>query len=165
MATKVQILDTATIERKLQRMAYEIVEQNFDAKHILLLGIVQNGLDIANILAIKIAAITTIKVTVSALNINKQQPTIAAVSTSLNIDNSTVIIVDDVANSGRTLLFAMAPIMHTIPAKIQIAVLVDRKHKSYPVQADYIGLTVSTTLQEHIMVEINNGVVAGAYLQ
>jgi pyrimidine operon attenuation protein/uracil phosphoribosyltransferase len=72
--------------------------------------------------------------------------------------------VDDVASSGRTLLYACKPILETLPKKLEIAVLVDRTHKSFPVQADYVGLSLATTLKENILVEIGEGEMA-AYLE
>ena len=82
----------------------------------------------------------------------------------MKLDGKSIIVVDDVANSGRTLLYALNPFLNVIAKKIQIAVLLDRKHKSYPVSADYIGTSLATTYQEHISVEVKSGKVSGAYL-
>jgi len=80
------------------------------------------------------------------------------------LQSKVVIVVDDVASSGRTLLYACKPILETLPKKLEIAVLVDRTHKSFPVQADYVGLSLATTLKENILVEIGEGEMA-AFLE
>jgi pyrimidine operon attenuation protein/uracil phosphoribosyltransferase len=76
-----------------------------------------------------------------------------------------IIIIDDVANSGRTVLYALKPFLDFYPKKIQTLVLVERRHNSFPVRPDYIGLSVATTLQEHIFVEVDSEKVLGAYLE
>ena len=75
------------------------------------------------------------------------------------------MLVDDVANSGRTLLYDLKPFLQTYPKKIQTLVLVERSHKLFPVQTDFVGLSISTTIQEHIIVETNGDEIAGAWLQ
>jgi pyrimidine operon attenuation protein/uracil phosphoribosyltransferase len=76
-----------------------------------------------------------------------------------------VIIIDDVANSGKTLLYAVKPFLEFQPKKIQTLVLVERSHNNFPVRPDYVGLSISTTLQEHIFVEVKDGEVTGAYMK
>jgi pyrimidine operon attenuation protein/uracil phosphoribosyltransferase len=83
---------------------------------------------------------------------------------SSTVNNKVVIVCDDVANTGRTLLYAMKPFLDFFPKKIQVAVLVDRKHKTYPVSADYVGLSLSTNMQELITVEIGSGIEDAVYL-
>jgi pyrimidine operon attenuation protein/uracil phosphoribosyltransferase len=74
-------------------------------------------------------------------------------------------LIDDVANSGKTLSFALKPFLEYQPKKIQTLVLVERSHKAFPVQPDYVGLSVATTIQEHIYVEVEGETVMGAYLE
>jgi pyrimidine operon attenuation protein/uracil phosphoribosyltransferase len=76
-----------------------------------------------------------------------------------------VILVDDVANSGRTITYALNPILQFNIRKIMVAVLVDRKHKSFPIASDIVGLSMATTLQEHIEVEIEGDKITSVYLQ
>jgi pyrimidine operon attenuation protein/uracil phosphoribosyltransferase len=83
----------------------------------------------------------------------------------MDFTNKVIILVDDVANSGKTLLYALKPFLAFHPKKIQMLVLVERSHNSFPVHPDYVGLSVSTTLQEHIYVEVEEGKIAGTYLQ
>jgi pyrimidine operon attenuation protein/uracil phosphoribosyltransferase len=83
----------------------------------------------------------------------------------LNFDNLNVVIIDDVTNSGRTILYALKPLMDFHPKRVQTLALVERMHKTFPIKPDYVGLSVATTLQEHIQVEVENGEVTGAYLE
>jgi len=82
----------------------------------------------------------------------------------MDFTGKTIILIDDVANSGRTMLYALKPLLDQHPKKIQTLALVERTHKSFPVDVDYVGLSVSTTTDEHIEVEVENGEVLGAWL-
>ncbi len=82
----------------------------------------------------------------------------------IGFNNQSVILIDDVANSGKTLLYALKPFLNFQPRKIQTLVLVERTHKTFPVQPDYVGLSVATTLEEHIFVELQDDEITGAYL-
>jgi pyrimidine operon attenuation protein/uracil phosphoribosyltransferase len=76
-----------------------------------------------------------------------------------------IIVVDDVANSGKTMLYALQPFLRNQPKKIQTLALVDRTHKTFPVHTDYVGFALATTLQEHIFVEVSGEIVTGAWLE
>lgn len=164
MSEKIKILDKATAQAKLKRMAYEIVEQNYDESSIIIAGITDRGYQLAELLAKDIAEISKMKVKLIAIQIDKTNPTDCILSDEKQLDGKCIVVVDDVANSGRTLLYALNPFLNILAKKIQIAVMVDRKHKSYPVSPDYVGITVNTTLQEHISLEFQKGAVSGAYL-
>jgi pyrimidine operon attenuation protein/uracil phosphoribosyltransferase len=86
------------------------------------------------------------------------------ISRELDFNDKLIIVVDDVANSGRTLLYALKPFLDFRPRKIQTLVLVGRSHNSFPVTTDYVGLSIATTLQEHIYVEVEGEEILGAYL-
>lgn len=161
---KVLILDKERIDQKLQRMAYQIWESNSNETGVTLLGIKGSGLVVANNLAHYLKKISPLKVQVLPLNINKKQPR-NEIKLDKDITASSVVLVDDVANSGKTLLYALRPVLDYDARKIQIAVLVDRKHKSFPVSPDIVGHSVATTLQEHIEVETDGDEVTAAYLQ
>jgi pyrimidine operon attenuation protein / uracil phosphoribosyltransferase len=165
MNTEIQILDAKVIDAKLQRMAYEIIENNIDEKELVLAGVQHRGVDIAKVLKAKIEKISEIKVILNDIIINKENPIDCKLENDMNLDKKSIIIVDDVANSGRTLLYALHPFLNIIAKKIQIAVLVDRRHKSYPVSADYVGVSIATTLKEHIKVEVEKGKINGAFLK
>ncbi|MGN6478452.1 MAG: phosphoribosyltransferase family protein [Flavipsychrobacter sp.] len=161
---KVLILDKERIDQKLQRMAYQIWESNSNETGVTLLGIKGSGLVVANNLAYYLKKISPLKVQVLPLNMNKKQPR-NEIKLDKDITDTSVVLVDDVANSGKTLLYALRPVLDYETRKIQIAVLVDRKHKSFPVSPDIVGHSVATTLQEHIEVETEGDEVTAAYLQ
>ncbi|HKC35220.1 MAG TPA: phosphoribosyltransferase family protein, partial [Chitinophagaceae bacterium] len=88
-----------------------------------------------------------------------------SLSKSFDFSGKVIIVIDDVSNSGKTLLYALKPFITFHPKKIQTLVLVERTHTSFPVRPDYVGLSIATTLQEHIYVEVDGNSIAGAYLQ
>ncbi|MBK7763576.1 MAG: phosphoribosyltransferase [Bacteroidetes bacterium] len=164
MTQKIALLSASDANIRLTRLAYEIYEHNIEEENIVLAGIRGQGYDIALQIKKKLEKICNLQITLLAVNINKSNPLESALSEDFDANGKNVILVDDVANSGKTLLYALRPFLQDIPKRIQIAVLVDRKHKQYPVSPDFTGLQVSTTLQQHIIVEIEKGKVAGAYL-
>ena len=161
------ILTQAEAERKLRRMAYEILENNSDEEHLILAGIRESGSVIArNIQRIlhEIAG-DRIKTRLIIISLDKKEPGPVTLSESLSFDGQVIVVIDDVANSGKTLLYAMKPFLESHPRKIECLVLVERSHKAFPIQPDYTGLSLSTTLQEHIYVEVEGDQVKGAWLE
>lgn len=159
------ILTKDDIRKKLIRMAYEIAEQNADEKEIIIVGIKEGGYEIAKRLSEQLKNITSSKIILAEISLNKHNPAEADVKTNLTaaqIENNVLIFIDDVANSGKTLLYAMKPLMKHLPKKVSVAVLVDRKHKLFPVSADIVGLSLSTNMHEHISVLL--GEKEGVYL-
>ena len=157
------ILDSDAIDKKISRIAYEIYEANYEEKEIILIGIYKNGLELATRLKLSIENISKIKVRLISLTLNKVEPLKDKIKTDLDlsiIKGKTVILVDDVAHSGKTLLYAMIPMLEFEPLKIQIAVLVDRKHKKFPVAADFTGLLLSTNVHEMVTVSFGKNEVA-----
>lgn len=159
------ILDQSTAYRKLQRMAYEIVENNLDEQEILLVGIRDNGSIIAENIRQILHDISSIGTQLIHLSMDKRAPAEILLSAESDFTNRVIIIVDDVANSGRTMLYATKPFLSYQPKKIQTLVMVERTHKAFPVNSDYVGISVSTTLQEHIYVEVDGSVVMGAWME
>jgi pyrimidine operon attenuation protein/uracil phosphoribosyltransferase len=164
-AVKNYILDETVAAKKLRRMALEIVENNLDENEIILAGIRESGSVIARNLQELIAGYSSIKTTLITLSLDKKHPAEVELSEQLSFDDKVIIIVDDVANSGKTLLYALKPFLAFHPRKIEIAILVSRSHNSFPVNTDYVGLSVATTLQDHIFVEVQGEKVVGAYLE
>src|SRR5687768_16741135 len=159
------ILDAATASRKLQRMAYEIAEQNLEGNNELILaGIKENGVVLARIIAGYLKDIFKGSVRFIEIELDKRHPKEIKLSEELPFDNAVIILVDDVTNSGKTLLYALKPFLAFHPKKIQILTLIERSHKVYPVKSDYVGISLATTLQEHIFVEVDGEQVTGAYL-
>jgi len=159
------ILDEGTVARKLQRMAYEIVEQNLDEQEIILAGVKDNGSAIARNIQQLLQSISAINTELIEISLDKKAPKEITLSKTMDFTNKVIVVVDDVANSGKTMLYAIKPFLAWMPKKIQTMALVDRTHKAYPVNTDYIGLSIATTLQEHIFVEVEGDVVTGAYLE
>lgn len=160
------ILTYELIEKKLKRMAYEIAEQNTGEEHLYLAGVKDNGVVIANRLQQLLQPIFKGAIEVITLEIDdKRFPRNIKVNKEYNFDKAVVIVVDDVANSGKTMLYALQPFITYQPKKIQTLALVDRTHKTFPVNTDYIGYALATTLQEHIFVEVDGEKVTGAWLE
>jgi len=158
------ILPKEIAYRKLQRLAYEIVEQNINEQQIILAGIKENGSIIANILFSFLKEIFKNEIVMIEISIDKKKPKEISLSQQINFDNKVIIITDDVSNSGKTLLYATNPFLDFYPKKIQTLVLVERSYKEFPVSPDYVGLSVSTALTEKIIVETKNGEIEGARL-
>lgn len=158
------ILDKETANRKLRRMALEIAERNTGFHRVTLVGIKENGIHIARQLESHLAA-AGIKSVLLELSLNKKDPGEIRLSGQLDSEDGIFILVDDVANSGRTMLYALKPLLEIKPQKIETLALVERTHKKFPVTVDYVGLSVSTTSAQNIVVEVENGLVKGAYLQ
>lgn len=154
---KTLVLNESQINQKLDRIAYEIVENNFDVLQLFLVGIKGNGYEIAKSLGKRLENIGQQKVIVSELVIDKKNPLEYEISTSIElsqIDHQTVILIDDVINSGRTMQYALVKLLERPTKRIKTVALVDRKHRSFPIRCDYVGLTLSTTLQDRIEVNL-----------
>lgn len=159
------ILDKERINWKMQRMAYEIWENCSEDKNITLIGVAGSGAIVAKSLARRLGEISPLKVDVHIIELNKRKPLSEEIKIDEDLTAKSVVIVDDVANSGKTLLYALTPILSYEPKKVMIAVLVDRRHKSYPIRPDIVGHSISTTLQDHIDVETEGEYITAAYLE
>ena len=166
MATdKKYILSKEVVEKKLRRMAFKILENNIDEKEIILAGIRESGSVVAKVIQGMLAEISSIKTELITITLDKKEPTDVSLSRSIDLNGKVIILIDDVSNSGKTLLYALKPFIEFHPKKIQTLVLVERTHTSFPVRPDYVGLSIATTLQEHIFVEVKGTEVIGAYLK
>ena len=158
------ILSKEIAYQKIHRMAYEIVEQNVNEKQIILAGIKQNGSVIATALYQFLKEIFKGEIKIIEIKIDKKDPKNISLSEEINFDNKVILVVDDVANSGKTLLYALRPFLDFYPKKIQTLVLVERSYKEFPVSPDYVGLSVSTASTEKIIVEVSKGEIERATL-
>ena len=165
VAQKKYILSKEVVEKKLRRMAFEILENNIDEKEIILAGIRESGSVVAKVIQGMLAEISSIKTELITISLDKKEPTDVSLSKSIDLNGKVIILIDDVSNSGKTLLYALKPFIEFHPMKIQTLVLVERTHTSFPVRPDYVGLSIATTLQEHIFVEVKGTEVIGAYLK
>ena len=155
-----QILNHNKILQKVRRLAIEIAERNLGEKRIVLLGINNNGLGFAKILLEELKSLNLpLELEINNLRLNPAAPLsdpIEIIHPLGEVKSSIFIIVDDVANTGRTIFYAMRPLMDDLPKKIEVAVLVNREHKRFPVQVDYVGLSLATTLMENIEVSLKD---------
>jgi pyrimidine operon attenuation protein/uracil phosphoribosyltransferase len=153
-------------EQKLHRMALELAEKlSGNDAPLIIMGIRKNGEVIAAQIAGYLKKYISNPITQLWVEMDKSHPDTIEISEPLDFSGKHVLLVDDVTNSGRTLLYALKPLMNSYPLSIQTLVLVERMHNQFPVKADYVGLSVATTLQEHIQVEVENGEVIGAYME
>ena len=157
MANKITVLDHETVGRKLERIAHQLHEENFEEGSIILIGIADRGSVLAKRLAERIREISDLQVTTGEITLDKDDPLGKPVSLSMDrqeLKGKVVVLVDDVLMSGRTLMYAVSYLIQGPLKKLVTVVLVDRMHRRFPVRADIVGLTLSTTLQEHISVEL-----------
>lgn len=160
MANKTLIIGNEKVKQKIERIAYQIVENNFDESELVLIGIAKRGYLFAEMVFDKVKAIGKQSVSLESIELNKDDVfDTSAIKFSgdlANLEGKTVIVIDDVLNSGVTLMYAVRYLLGAKIKKMNTAVLVDRRHRNYPIRADFAGLTLSTTLQEHIAVEFRN---------
>lgn len=165
MKDKKYILSAEVAGKKLRRMAMQVAEQNYNAKQLVLIGIKKSGSVIAEKISSYLKEIFKGEVIVLELSMDKKSPSEIKLNKQMDFNGKTIVLIDDVANSGRTLLYALKPLLEQLPEKIQTLALVERTHKTFPVEVDYIGLSVSTTADEHIYVEVEKGEVTGAWME
>lgn len=164
---KLKILDTTQIHQKLNRLAFEVVENNFDEKELFVVGIDGNGYKVATEIAERLKNISKIKVTLGKIKIDKNKPwegTPIVDFKDNNFTNKTIILVDDVLNSGKTLMYAVRLFLDKPVKKINTLILVDRSHSRFPVKADFVGLTLSTTLHETVETDFSKKNKESVYL-
>lgn len=161
---KKYILEQANIEKILQRLALEIIEHNIDEKELVFVGVEPNGNILSKRLKKKVEQVADVKVDLLSLQLNKRNPDVVVLNKSIDFNGKVVILIDDVINSGKTLLYSLKPFLDLHPKKIQTLVLVERTHTCFPVHANYKGFSLATTLQEHIIVEVEGDAILGAYL-
>lgn len=151
------ILDDQQIKDKIRRIAYQIYESNTKEKEIILAGIQKNGYVFAERIAKVLSEISPLEVKLCEIYIDKKKPR-ENISTSLDPSEYTdksLILVDDVLNSGTTLIYAARHFLDVPLKRFKTVVLVNRNHKKYPIKADFKGISLSTSMQEHIYVEFH----------
>lgn len=160
-----QILNSQEIKRALTRIAHEIIEKNKGVENLCLIGIQKGGVILAERLASQIEVIEGKKIDIGALditfyrddiNIKKEQPVVKTTDITFSITDKTVVLVDDVLFTGRSIRSAMdALIDFGRPAYIQLAVLIDRGHRELPIRADYVGKNIPTSFQDQVDVNLH----------
>jgi pyrimidine operon attenuation protein/uracil phosphoribosyltransferase len=154
-----KILDHKAIAHKTKRIAYQIYESNADEKEVILAGIADNGYKFAERLENVLQEIAPFKTTLCAVKMNKENP-LGTIKTSLDpkeYQNKSIVLIDDVLNSGTTLIYGVQHFLQVPLKRFKTAVLVNRNHKKYPVKADFKGISLSTSLHESVKVTFRKG--------
>ena len=159
-----KILTKEEAIEKMHRMALEIAESIEDEKSLLFIGIKNSGMVIASKIAEFLNSYIQIPISIAQLKFDKDDLRISNIQPEINITDQEIILVDDVSNSGRTLLYALKPLLEFLPKKIQTLVMVERMHKIYPVKSDFVGLSIATTKNDYVKLSIENDEVVGAYI-
>jgi len=149
------VLNATQVNQKIDRLAFEIHENTYTEKEIIIAGIAGNGFKLAQLLRDRLANFSDMKVTLVPVNVNKEDPLAINASVDLekaDAEDKVVILVDDVLNSGKTLIYGIRHFLQVRLKALRTVALIDRDHKRFPVKADYVGLVLSTTLQEHVRV-------------
>lgn len=157
-SSRTLVLNTTQVAQKIDRIAFEIYENHYNEQEIIIGGISGNGMRLAELLANRLKVISSIHVRLVEVRVDKKDPLATAAYVELEKDDvrdKVVVLVDDVLNSGKTLIYGVRHFLQVRLKALHTAVLIDRDHKRFPVKADHVGLTLSTTLQEHITVELN----------
>ncbi len=153
------ILTQVQIQTKIKRMAMEIYERHAEEKQIYLVGINNMGLRLANLLAHQIKELSPLKTEICSLRLNPANPLAQEVHLDHELSalkNKVIILCDDVCNTGRTLFFGCKPFLNIIAKTLEVAVLVERMHKLYPISIFYCGIKLATTTKENILVRLND---------
>ena len=154
------ILNHQEIEHKIRRIAYQIYETFADEDEIVLAGIASNGYTLAEKISVVLKQVSGINIVLCEVKINKQNP-FNPITTSIlkeGYSNKNLVLVDDVLNSGTTLVYGVRHFLEVPIKKFKTVVLIDRNHKKFPVKADFKGISLSTSSKEHVHVvfEENN---------
>lgn len=163
--TNTSILNNEQILHKTRRIAYQILESNIDEKEVILAGICGNGYIFASRIQKMLQEISELKTTLCEVNIDKKNPR-EEITTSIPKEAYTeksLVLIDDVLSSGSTLIYGVKHFLEVPLIRFKTAVLVNRNHKNFPVKADFKGISLSTSLKEHIQVEFTD-TTAIAYL-
>ena len=160
-----KILNKEEIQDKIKRISYEIYEENFESKSLIICGIEKNGSEIARKVIKELKSICNIKIEFINISLNKKNPlnSIKIESSKNKIKDKPIILIDDVSNTGKTLIHVIKELIEFEPKKINTAVLVNRDHSLFPIKINFIGLSLSTSINNHIEVVLNENDI-GAYL-
>lgn len=153
------VLNQIQVNQKIDRLAFQIHENHYNETEIIIAGIADNGFRLAELLRDRLANFSDVKVTLVPVQVNKKNPYDTRPSVDLKreeVEDKVVILVDDVLNSGKTLIYGIKYFLEVRLKALRTVALVDRDHKRFPVKADYVGLLLSTTLLEHIKVDLGD---------
>jgi len=153
------ILNHVEIEQKINRLSHQVIENCFQEKTVWLGGICGNGFKLANAIKAIIQKNSNQDVIVFEINIDKEEPWNNPINLSIEenkLKNAFIVLIDDVLNSGKTMQYALVKILEQPTKSIKTLALVDRTHRRYPIKADFVGMSLSTTLKERVEVELDD---------
>lgn len=156
---KTVVLNETQIKQKINRLAFEIYENHYQEKEIIVGGIAGTGYKLAELICERLKQYDEFKTTLVSVEVNKNNPLANDPSVKLkreDVEDKVVILVDDVLNSGKTLIYGIKYFLEVRLKALRTVALIDRDHKRFPVKADYVGLHLSTTLQEHVNVVLED---------
>jgi pyrimidine operon attenuation protein/uracil phosphoribosyltransferase len=159
VADKTLILDARQVQQKIKRMAYEIFEHNFKEKVIVIAGIDGQGYILAKLLAKEIESISPLEIKLVKVSLDKLAPQQSEVILDCDLKElkkKCIVLVDDVLNTGRTFAYGMTPFLTIEVKKIETAVLVNRSHTLFPINPQYTGYELATTIKDHVEVKLGN---------
>jgi pyrimidine operon attenuation protein/uracil phosphoribosyltransferase len=161
-----QIANREKIDRILTRIAYQLAENYCHHKQITFVGVKESGFVLAQEIVTYLKPILNIPTELVSLEIDKKNPQTSEIKLSNNIEanNSAIILVDDVINSGKTLFYALKPFFKMEIDALHTLILVERKHKRFPIMADYVGISLNTTMLEKIEVKVKGGKISSIEL-
>jgi pyrimidine operon attenuation protein/uracil phosphoribosyltransferase len=152
-----ELLNQTQIKRKIDRLAMEIMERNTEETELFVIGINNRGLELAKRIKDRIKDLATAPIHLWNVRLNPADPMEKEAELDHDpklLEGKAVLLVDDVANTGRTLFYALRPLLAILPSKVEVAVLVDRQHKAFPVHVNYVGLELSTTIGDNVLVSL-----------
>ena len=161
------ILDEAQIDQKILRIAYQIFENNFEEKKIFIAGIEGPGFVLAGKIKTQLEKISEIAVELLKVEIDKNAPSQNEINIDMDLNtlkNKVILLVDDVQHTGKTFAYSMRPFLNIKVKKIEVAVLVNRAHSTFPIAPTYTGYELATTMNDHIQVVLEDG-KKGVFLQ
>ena len=159
-----KIKSAKQIQSIIKRIAYQIYENNIEQRELFIVGIAPRGSELASELIKALERFSSLKINYGELNINKDNPldTIECNISKSQLENKSIVIVDDVLNTGSTLIYAVKYFLNTPIKQIKTAVMVNRNHKNFPIKGDFKGISLSTSIKENIDVRFGNQ--EGVYL-
>ena len=140
-------------------MAIQLAESNLGSGELFLVGIKEHGVYIANKLAGQLKKYFKGRIEIIDLIMNKKDPGQISLSRDVSLEGKNIVLIDDVSNSGKVLVYALAPLLQQHPAKVETVALVERQHKQFPIKLDYVGISVSTSPNQYIQLDIENDVM------
>lgn len=151
------ILNKAQVSQIITRIAYEIYENNFKEKELVIAGIAGQGYALGEMLARELKMISPIKIKLLKVEVNKEKPSLSEIRINCDLKDlhkKTIILTDDVLSTGQTMAYSLKPFLEAEIEKMETAVLINRSHKIFPISANYKGYELSTTINEHIEVNL-----------